>query len=41
MKVHNNKRRRRVEEEDKGSQGVGLRRYEEAVSLADKYGRIC
>lgn len=40
MKIHNNKRKRRVEE-DGTSQRFSLKPYEECLSLTDKYAKIC
>lgn len=41
MKIHNNKRKRRVDEEGNISERFSMRPYEECLSLADKYAKIC
>ena len=41
MKIHNNKRKRRIDEDGVHSQMNNLSQYSNSLSLADKYNKIC
>ena len=41
MKIHNNKRKRKLDSEGVATNSHSLSIYEESISLADKYHKIC
>jgi DNA helicase MCM8 len=41
MKIHNNKRKRKLDDDGKASQSFNLSQYDQCLSLADKYNKVC